>query len=243
MENQNIKDKVIIVTGAGSGLGKAVAEKLSLSGGKIILWDVKEDEINKVADQLKSQSLLAEAVLVDVSSEFEVRNGVSDVIRKYHQIDGLINCAGIDITKSIEDLTVSEWDKIVGVDLRGSFLTSKFVYEKMIYQKSGHIINVISTAAKRAWPNASAYHAVKWGLLGFTYALLAEGRKNNIKITAIVPGGMRTPFILERFPDVDPDTLQDPKNVAEAVFQVLNFPSGSNIAEIMVLPMKETSWP
>jgi short-subunit dehydrogenase len=108
---------------------------------------------------------------------------------------------------------------------------------------AGHIVNIASTAAKRAWPNASAYHATKWGLLGLSHALHAELRPYGIKVTAVIAGGMRTPFLLERFPQIDVDALQDPADVAEAVKSVLLLPEGTVVPEIMVLPMRERSWP
>jgi short-subunit dehydrogenase len=120
---------------------------------------------------------------------------------------------------------------------------AKYASEHMRRQGSGHIINVASTAAKRAWPNASAYHASKWGLLGLSHAMHAELRQHNIKVTAVIAGGMRTPFLLNRFPDIDIATLQDPLNVAKAVKSVLLLPPETVIAEITVLPMQETSWP
>jgi short-subunit dehydrogenase len=104
-------------------------------------------------------------------------------------------------------------------------------------------VNIVSTAAKRAWVNAAAYHASKWGLLGFSHALHVEGRQHNIKVTAVVCGGMRTPFLLDRFPDIDLNNLQDPANVAETVRFVLLQPAETVIPEVMVLPMRETSWP
>lgn len=110
-------------------------------------------------------------------------------------------------------------------------------------QAQGHIVNVVSTAAKRAWANASAYHASKWGLLGFSHALHVEARPHNVKVTALVAGGMRTPFLLDRFPDIDLNVLQDPRSVAETVLFVLTQPAGTVIPEVMVLPMRETSWP
>ena len=87
------------------------------------------------------------------------------------------------------------------------------------------------------------YHASKWGLLGLSHALYIEGRKHNIRVTAVVSGGMRTPFILDRFPGTDPGVPQDPQNVAETVRFVLTLPAKSAIPEVMVLPMRETSWP
>ncbi|MGN7981877.1 SDR family oxidoreductase [Burkholderia sp. 22313] len=105
------------------------------------------------------------------------------------------------------------------------------------------IVNIASTAAKRAWPNASAYHPTKWGLLGLSHALHAELRPAGVSVSAIVAGGMRTPFLLDRFPDIDEDTLQPPEHVAAAVRFVLTQPPGTVVPEVMVLPMKETSWP
>ena len=93
------------------------------------------------------------------------------------------------------------------------------------------------------WPNATAYHASKWGLLGLSHALHAELRPYGIKVCAVVAGGMRTPFLLDRFPDIDPGTLQDPAGVAKAVCFALTQPEETVVPEIMVLPMRETSWP
>jgi NAD(P)-dependent dehydrogenase (short-subunit alcohol dehydrogenase family) len=107
----------------------------------------------------------------------------------------------------------------------------------------GQNVNVTSTAAKRAWPNASAYHASKWGLLGLSHALHAELRPHGIRVTAVVAGGMRTPFLLDRIPDLDPTRLQDPASVAQAIRHALLLPRESVIAEMTVLPMQETSWP
>ena len=104
-------------------------------------------------------------------------------------------------------------------------------------------MNIVSTAAKRKWANASAYHASKWGLLGFSHALHVEARPHRIKVTAVIAGGMRTAFLLDRFPDIDPGVLQDPGNVAETVKFVLTQPEETVIPEVMVIPMRETSWP
>src|SRR5436190_896966 len=110
---------------------------------------------------------------------------------------------------------VADGDRVLRTNLRGPFVLSKTAFPVMRRQGRGHIVNVVSTAAKRTWANASGYHASKWGLLGLSHALHVEGRKQGIKVTAVIAGGMRTPFILDRFPDVDPGVLQDPRNVAE----------------------------
>src|SRR5207244_9599018 len=144
---------------------------------------------------------------------------------------------------SLEELSWADWDRVIRTNLRGPFVLSKLAFAVMTGQGGGQVVNIVSTAAKRAWANASAYHASKWGLLGLSHALHVEGRKANIKVTAVIAGGMRTPFILERFPDTDPAVLQDPRNVAETIRFVLTQPDETVIPEVMVLPTRETSWP
>jgi NAD(P)-dependent dehydrogenase (short-subunit alcohol dehydrogenase family) len=168
---------------------------------------------------------------------------VENVLDRHQHLDILVNNAAVDFTKPLDELSVEEWDQVIDTNLRGPMLLCRCAVPHMKARGSGHIINITSTAAKRSWPNASAYHASKWGLLGFSHALHAELRPHGIKVTAIVAGGMRTPFLLERFPDIDLSTLQDPGTVAAAVLDVLCLPGESVIPEITVLPMRETSWP
>ncbi len=137
--------------------------------------------------------------MLDVRNEDEVRKTVDNIMAEHGRIDVLINNAGTDTTLSIEDLSVADWDRVLDVNLRGPFLLSKGVYPLMKRQGKGHIVNITSTAAKRVWTEATAYHASKWGLLGFSHALHAEGRRDNIKVTAVVVGGDATPFIMDRF--------------------------------------------
>jgi NAD(P)-dependent dehydrogenase (short-subunit alcohol dehydrogenase family) len=158
-------------------------------------------------------------------------------------LDVLINNAGVDRTTPFESLEVEDWDRIVGVNLRGAFLMARQAFPVMRRRGRGHIVNIVSTAAKRAWPNAAAYHASKWGLLGLSHALHVEGRPHGVKVTAVIAGGMRTPFLLERFPDLDPGVLQDAGNVAATVVFVLTQPAETVVPEVTVLPMRETSWP
>jgi NAD(P)-dependent dehydrogenase (short-subunit alcohol dehydrogenase family) len=164
-------------------------------------------------------------------------------VERFGGLDVLVNNAATDLTVSVEEFTVEQWKRVVDVNLVGPFLCAKAVFPHMRARGGGSIVNVASTAAKRAWANASAYHASKWGLMGFSHALHVEGRPFGIKVTALVSGGMRTPFLLERFPDIDLELLQEPRNVAETVRFVLTRPPETVIPEMMVLPMRETSWP
>src|SRR5205085_9733079 len=148
----------------------------------------------------------------------------------------VINNAGIDYTLAIYEIANDQFQQVINVNLVGPFNVSKAVYSHFKGNGSGHIVNIASTASKRAWPNASAYHASKWGLLGLSHALHVEARHHNVKVTAVIAGGMRTPFLLERFPDLSPDLLQDPRNVAETVRFILLQPAETVIPEVTVIP-------
>lgn len=240
---EELKGKVVLVTGGGRGLGEAVCLTLSLAGASVIVADVRPELAEQVASKIQDSGKEAMALLLDVANEEQAQAAVQKVTAQYGHLDALINNAGTDVTLSIEELSISDWDRILAVNLRGPFIMSKFALPLMKEQGSGYIINIVSTAAKRAWANASGYHASKWGLLGFSHALHVEARPHNVKVTALVAGGMRTPFLLDRFPDIDVSTLQDPKNVAETIRFLLSTPAGTVIPEMMVLPMSESSWP
>ena len=165
------------------------------------------------------------------------------VADRHGRLDVLVNNAGVDVTAPFEEISIEDWDRILDVNLRGPVVMSRAAFPIMREQGRGHIVNVVSTAAKRAWPNASAYHASKWGLLGFSHALHTEARPLGIKVSAVVAGGMRTPFLLDRFPDLDPAVLQDPTNVADTIRYLLLQPDETVIPEVMVIPMRESSWP
>lgn len=240
---QNITAKVALVTGGARGLGEAICHTLADAGIVTIVADVRLELAEKVAQNLRDVGKEAMAVSLDVSNAEQVENVIEKIVSQYGRVDVLVNNAGVDLTVPIEEMPVHEWERILAVNLTGPFILSKAVFPSMKEQGGGYIINITSTAAKRAWANASAYHASKWGLLGFSHALHVEGRPHNIKVTAVVAGGMRTPFLTERFPDLDLTTLQDPKNVAQTILYLLMQPTDTVIPEIMVLPMKESSWP
>ncbi len=234
-----LRGKVAVITGGGRGLGEAICRVFADSGAKVAVADVRSE----LADRVSAALPEAMALPLDISKEEQVGAGFAKVLERFGRLDILVNNAGVDVTLPVEELSFHDWNRIIAVNLTGPFITSKHVLPIMKKQGGGHIVNITSTAAKRTWANASAYHASKWGLLGFSHALHVEGRPAKVKVTAIVSGGMRTPFLFDRFPDIDPKLLQDPRNVAEVVRFVVMQPEETVIPEVMVLPMTETSWP
>lgn len=241
VNSQNLAGKVVLVTGGGSGLGAAMCQVLAEAGADVAICDIHTDKAAAHAQTLSHSSGRIHATCFDVGDPKAAEQGIADIVAKFGKIDVLINNAGTDMTLPISELTTEQWLRVINTNLNGPFFLAKYAAEHMSKAGSGHIINISSTAAKRAWPNASAYHASKWGLLGLSHALHSELRSQNIKVTAVVVGGMRTPFLLDRFPDLDVSKLQDPMDAARAVVSVLS--QESVIAEITILPMQESSWP
>lgn len=239
----SIEGKAVLVTGAGSGLGAALCTLLASSGAHVMMAEIQPNKALDLAETLRGSRGRIQVVECDVGDAESARRAVDETISAFGRIDVLVNNAGTDVTCPIGELSYEQWDRVMHTNLYGPFLLSRAAAQSMKRNGGGHIINIASTAAKRAWPNASAYHASKWGVLGLSHALHAELRLDNIKVTAVVTGGMRTPFLLDRFPDIDVGTLQDPMNVARTVKGVLLLPTETVIPEIMVLPMRESSWP
>ncbi|MFC4929749.1 SDR family oxidoreductase [Massilia sp. GCM10023247] len=239
----SLRGKTVFITGAASGLGAALARVLAGCGADIVATDIRQARLDAAAAPLHALGGRVHTIAFDVADPDAVRRAVAEAAEVMGRLDVLINNAGTDVTLPVEALSVADWLRVIDTNLNGPFLLAKHACALMRELGGGHIVNVASTAAKRAWPNAAAYHASKWGLLGLSHALHAELRAHNIRVTAVVAGGMRTPFLLERFPDLDPAGLQDPVNVAEAIRSVLLMPQETVIAELTVLPMRETSWP
>lgn len=238
-----LEGRVALITGGGRGLGESICRTLARAGAVVIAGDVQTDLSSEVARSIQQDGGRAHSVRLDVTDEAGAGRVIDEIVAGHGRLDILINNAGVDKTVAVGELSLSDWDRILAVNLRGPFLMSKLALAAMGRQGRGHIVNIVSTAAKRAWANASAYHASKWGLLGLSHALHVEARPQNIKVTAVVAGGMRTPFLLDRFPDLDPGVLQDPSNVAETIRFLLTQPDETVIPEVTVLPMRETSWP
>lgn len=238
-----LSGQTVFITGAASGLGAALALTLARAGADIVATDIRLDALNDSAAQLHGLGVRVHTIAFDVADPEAVRRAVDETLETMGRLDVLVNNAGTDLTLPIDALSDQDWLRVIGTNLNGPFFLARQAAARMRAQGGGHIVNVASTAAKRAWPNAAAYHASKWGLLGLSHALHAELRPQHIRVTAVIAGGMRTPFLLDRFPELDPELLQDPLNVADAIRSLLTMPRDSVVAELTVLPMRETSWP
>ena len=247
MAEMELRGKVVVVTGAGSGLGEATAHAFAKEGCAVACIDINRASAERVSRDLAAMDVASVAFACDVSDDESVFRTVNAVASQMGRIDIVVNNAAIDHTVSIEEMTVAQWDQVIGVNLRGPFLFAKAVLPLMRARHDGHIVNIASTAATRAWANAAAYHASKWGVVGFSRALGVEGREHGIRVTTIIPGGMKTHFF-DRFtsqgiPMPEDEHLQDPANVAQMIVFATKVPKDSALQEVIFTPVTETSWP
>lgn len=246
MESNALTGKAALITGAASGLGEAAARAFAGAGCAVACVDVNGQAAEHVCRELAAAHG-AVALRCDVGDAEAVFRTVDAVVARFGRLDVVVNCAAIDHTVSVDEMTIEQWDQVIAVNLRGPFLLAKAALPVMRRQRAGHIVNIASTAATRAWANAAAYHASKWGLVGFSRALGVEGRSDGIRVTTIIPGGMRTHFF-DRFveqgiPMPDERNLQDPANVAQVILFAVQLPPESALQEAIITPLTETSWP
>jgi NAD(P)-dependent dehydrogenase (short-subunit alcohol dehydrogenase family) len=232
----------VVVTGAERGLGAAVVRRFVQGGHRVAGLDLFKDQ-----DTISSSDPLVSLYRCDVRDAELVAKTIDDIASKFGSIDIVVNCAGIDHTYWLEQLTVEQFDQIIAVNLRGPFVIAKAVWPIMKRQRRGHIVNIASTAAVRPWTGASAYSASKFGVLGLSRAMNLEGRQDGIRVTTVIPGGMNTSFF-ERFagqgiPQPEASSLQDPARVADAIFYAVSQPGNSVVQELVITVEDESSWP
>lgn len=191
-----LKDKVAIVTGAGSGIGREIALAYAREGAQVVIADVNQSGARETAAQLASEAITSLAVGVDVSDHTQVDALADTVIRSFGRIDILFNVAGIVIPRLLVETSVEDWDRTLDVNLKGTFLCMRAVAKQMLKQGSGSIINTTSVLGQNARANRSAYCASKAGIILLTQSAALELGPHGIRVNAIAPGSIETPLVL-----------------------------------------------
>ncbi|MBI4608555.1 MAG: SDR family NAD(P)-dependent oxidoreductase [Candidatus Rokubacteria bacterium] len=231
-----LKGQVAIVTGAGRGIGRAVALAFSREGARVALASRTTAALNEVAALIRSQNGLALVAPTDVSQEPSVAALVERTLAEWGQVDILLTAAGVAAFGPVGDSKLSEWDQMMAVNLRGVYLTCRAVLAPMMARRQGTIINVVSAAAKRPIPGCAAYAASKHGVLGFSRVLAEELRAHGIRVGALVPGAVDTP-LWDQIPDApDRTRMLRPQDVAEAAVLMASLPAGASLEELTLLP-------
>lgn len=212
-------DRVVLITGAGSGLGRATAVRLASEGAKLALVDIAEPGLKETVDAVAEVAPAAELLThtADVSQESEVEGYVAATLERFGRIDGFFNNAGIEGRQNLtEDFGAAEFDRVVSVNLRGAFLGLEKVLKVMHEQGSGMVVNTASVGGIRGVGNQSGYAAAKHGLVGLTRNSAIEYGRFGIRINAIAPGAIWTPMVENSMKQLD---AENPRGAAEQFIQ------------------------
>ncbi|MFA5014392.1 MAG: glucose 1-dehydrogenase [Actinomycetota bacterium] len=196
--DQRLKTKTAIVTGGGRGIGGAIASRFSREGANIVIADVDQGNCEKKVNEIMQNGGNAIFVKTNMSKEEEIKNMISEAIKKFNIIDIVVNNAGLSFNSPIQDCSIDDFNRIHDLDLRGVWLCCREISRHMINNKKGRIINIASTAGIVAqFPNQSIYDAAKGGVIMLTRALAVELAQYNINVNCIAPSYIRTPIYEE----------------------------------------------
>ena len=219
---QQLTNKIALVTGAGKGIGKAIAIALAAEGVNVGLIARTEKDVKAVADEIVAKGVKASYATADVSNRTELEAAIQKITNELGPIDILINNAGTGTFGKFLELEPAAWEQQVKVNLFGVYYATRAVLPSMIERKSGDIVNISSTAGKSGAAGTSAYSASKFGVFGLSESLMHEVRKHNIRVTAMAPSTVVTDLANSaNLVTGDPERVMHPEDFAELIIAQL----------------------
>jgi len=232
----SLSDKVALVTGGGSGIGKAIAKALLAEGCRVIINGRNEEKLKQAKTELGSN---VESMVCDVTDEGQVENTFSSIIANYDRCDILINNAGMAAKAKAHEMKYETWKKVINVNLNGAFLCAREAMKIMIKQKSGRIINIGSISGQMSRPENAAYTASKFGLEGLTRALALEGRDHGIAVSILHPGNVGTDIWKGREEIAEREGLIPLEDIGKLAITMLSMSPNVNILGSVILPITQ----
>ena len=230
-----------VITGGGQGIGLSTAKVLGRSGIGVFLVDKDPERLSRAIEELKSEGMKADGKAADVT-DLAAMDGVAQEVKKVHgSLDIWVNNAGLARHQKMEEIDNRSVDLVIDVNLKGTIYGSRAAFNVM--ERGGYILNVISTASLRGIPTESVYCSAKWGVRGFTQALQEEAAPKGIRVTALLPGGVKTAFWSDaRESETDMSDFLDPEDVGKAILQCINQPESVVTRELVLRTMKDTDF-
>jgi 3-oxoacyl-[acyl-carrier protein] reductase len=218
----DLKNKNALITGAGKGIGKAIAIALAKEGVNVILVARTQADVDQLAGEVNQLGVKSLALSADVSDINSVNAAVEKALAEFKTIDILINNAGIGAFGKFLELEPADWERIIQVNLMGTYYTTRAVIPQMIERQTGDIINISSTAGLNGNAVTSAYSASKFAVMGLTDSLMQEMRKHNIRVTALTPSTVATDLAIDlKLTDGNPEKVMQSEDVAELIIAQL----------------------
>lgn len=232
----SIEGAVAIVTGAGSGIGAAVAHALAAEGAHVVLSSRSTEKLESIARSLPHPERHV-VFAADVGDEAAVRSLVAAAVERRGRIDLLVNSAGFGIFKPLVEMEPDEFDSVMRANLRGPFLTMRYVLPHMYQQERGTVVTISSVAGRHGFAGGGAYCASKFGLMGLAESAFHEARTRNVRIVTLCPGSVDTPFFDEAHTTPpNRDRILKPEDVAAAVLLAAQLPERALVREMDIRP-------
>lgn len=231
---RDLQGKVALITGGSRGIGLATAVAFAQAGATVALASRTDADLAVARGAVEDAGAQVLCVPTDVTKPHEVRRLFESVLSEYHRLDVLVNGAGASLRRSADETTDEEWDFVIDTNLRSTFLCTRAALQLFYEQRSGCVINIASTSAKKGYAGSSAYCAAKFGVLGFTEAVEAEARAFGIRVSAVCPGPTNTHLRRTEHPEEDHDALIQPSDVARAICFLVTQEPTAYIPEITV---------
>lgn len=225
-------NKVVVVTGASRGIGRAIAERYAAEGASVVLAARHLDKIQEAAQWIESKRGRAFAVACDVTQEADVLRLMEETIKRYHRLDILVNNAGVGHQKPLAESTTDEWDTVIDTNMKGVYLCAREGFKHMKLAGGGLILNIASVAGKEAWSGTGVYSASKFGVMALSQALAAEGAPYGIRVSALCPGAVNTDMMQDS--GLSPDAMIQPEDVADAVMYLTLLPKNVTMPELVM---------
>lgn len=226
----SLKGQIALVTGASRGIGRGIAERLARADCDVILLARSEKELSELAMDIKTAGREAMAIPTDLREAAQIERAIKKALGYFGRIDILVNNAGLWHYGQVQDFGVAEWDEMFEVNVRGTFLATKYVLPSMLARKRGHIVNIVSVSGVIGEAEAAGYNATKWAVRGFSYSLLKEVRDKGIRVTVVNPGGVNN----ENSNTARAAKLIQNEDVAELVYLAVTMPPRANLTEATV---------
>jgi 3-oxoacyl-[acyl-carrier protein] reductase len=238
MEKNAVSGQVAVVTGAGRGIGAAIAEKLASLGATVVLCGRTEKPLRDTASRISANAGNAQVKTCDVGNLDSVQEFADWVSKTLGRVDVLVNNAGIGaFSGPLHEMTPEAWEKVLNTNLRGVFYCIRSFAPMMIAAKSGHIINISSLAGKNALPNGAAYAASKWGLNGLSYSVAEELRAHKIRVSVVCPGSVDTELSPHEGKNLN--KMLKPDDVAHVVGMLVQQAPQSFVSEVLIRPTQK----
>ena len=234
----DLESKVALVTGAGRGIGRGICLALADAGAHVVAAARTTAEINAVARKITDAGGKATAIAADIANEDDVVALFGQIRDTIGRLDVLVNNAGVGAYGPVVDFAAADVDRIMAVNVRGTFLCCREAMKLMIPRRQGYIINISSVVGFRGYPDQAAYTAAKHAVMGLTKSLAVEAQEHGIRVSAISPGGVDTEMIRRSRPDLDPSVLMHPEDIAQSVIYLLSLSERAAVDEIYIRRLK-----